>query len=57
MKKKMKSISLLSLLLIGFKYVQAGVYVDGYSTCKTCKIVTIEDGINWGIEKNNWCSK
>jgi len=46
----MKFISVLSLLFIGYKYVQA-------DSCSTCRVVTVEDGVYWGVENNDWCSK
>jgi len=45
----MKFISVLSLLLLSYKSVQA------YSECSTCNIITFEEGINWGVENNDWC--
>ena len=48
----MKLIPILSsLLFIGSEYVQA------LSNCSTCRAVTVEDGISWGVENNDWCSK
>jgi len=47
----MKFISVLSLLLLNYKSVQA------YSECSTCNIIAFEEGINWGVENNDWCSK
>jgi hypothetical protein len=44
----MKFISVLSLLFIGYKYVQA-------DSCSTCRVVTVEDGVYWGVENNDWC--
>ncbi|KAG4102069.1 hypothetical protein H8356DRAFT_1653640 [Neocallimastix lanati (nom. inval.)] len=46
----MKLIPILSsLLFIGSEYVQA------LSNCSTCRAVTVEDGISWGVENNDWC--
>jgi len=45
----MKYISLLSLLFVSYKYVNA------YSDCNGCSVVTVEDGVEWGVENNDWC--
>jgi len=45
----MKFTTVLSLLFIGYEYVHA------YSDCKNCRVVTVEDGISWGVENNDWC--
>jgi len=45
----MKFTTVLSLLFLGYEYVQA------YSDCRNCRIVTVEDGIKWGVENDDWC--
>jgi hypothetical protein len=35
--------------LLGYGFVQA------YDNCSTCRVVTVEDGIQWGVENNDWC--
>jgi len=45
----MKNIVKLSLLFLSYEYVHA------YSNCKGCRIITVEDGVNWGVENNDWC--
>jgi len=58
MKKKMKSILLLSIFFISYEYVHAlSKYLPGYRTCKTCRVITVDDEIHWGIENDEWCSK
>jgi len=42
--------NILSLLLLtSFKYVNA------YSDCTNCKVITVEDGVKWGAQNNEWC--
>ena len=31
--------------------------VHAYEDCEGCYVVTEEDGIKWGVENNDWCSK
>ncbi|ORX76759.1 Arabinanase/levansucrase/invertase [Anaeromyces robustus] len=46
----MKFITALSLLIVGYGSVHA------YSNCNsTCRVVTVEDGVSWGVENNDWC--
>jgi len=42
----MKYLSLLPLLFLS---------VRAYSDCKNCRVVTIEEGVSWGVEDNDWC--
>ncbi|OUM65302.1 hypothetical protein PIROE2DRAFT_60100 [Piromyces sp. E2] len=46
----MKYIDLLLLFLLSYEFVQA------YNRCTTCRIVTVEDYIYWGVENNDWCN-
>ncbi|ORX41759.1 hypothetical protein BCR36DRAFT_310078 [Piromyces finnis] len=45
----MKFSNILSLLFVGYEAVHA------YSDCKNCRVVTVEDGVSWGVENNDWC--
>jgi len=45
----MKYLSLLSLLFVSYKYVNA------YSDCNGCNVITVEEGYEWGVENNDWC--
>jgi len=48
----MKYNNILSLLLLtSYKFVNA------YNDCAVgnCLVITVEDGISWGAEKNEWC--
>jgi len=45
----MKYLSLLSLLFVSYKYVNA------YSDCNGCNVILEEDGVQWGAENNDWC--
>jgi len=47
----MKFRSILTLSFLGYGFVQA------YDNCSTCRVVTVEDGIQWGVENNDWCGK
>jgi len=48
----MKNLSILSLI--------AGLsasLVYAYDECSTCKVYYVEDGVQWGVENKDWCSK
>ena len=45
----MKFLSILPLLAL--------VKAATYDNCKRCKVITEEDGVSWGVENKQWCSK